>query len=67
MSKANPGKKLSRKMDVLSYFKKPQSKNTHSLHASSSFEQYVTGKVVNSCENKFDIHMIDERMGSLSD
>ena len=67
MSKANPGKKLSRQIDVLSYFKKSQSKNTHSLHASSSFEQSVTERDVNSCENAFDIHMMDEIIGSSSD
>ena len=54
-------------MDVLSYFQKPQSKNTHYFHASSSFEQYFTERDVNSCENVFDIHMMDERIGSSSD
>jgi len=67
MSKANPGKNLSRKIDVLSYFKKSQSKNTHSLHASSSFEQSITERDVNSCENASDIHMMDEIIGSASD
>ena len=60
MSKANPGKKLSRQMDVLSYFQKPQSKNTHYLHASSSFEQYFIERDINSFENASDIHMMDE-------
>ena len=66
MSKSNPGKKLSRQIDVLSYFKKSQSKNTHSLHASSSFEQSVTERDVKSCENASDIHMMDEIIGSSS-
>ena len=67
MSKANPGKKLSKQTDVLSYFKKSQSKNTDSLHASSSFEQSVTERDVNSCKNASDIHMMHERIGSSSD
>ena len=67
MSKANPGKKLSRQIYVLSYFKKSQSKNTDSLHASSSFEQYITERDVNSCENASNIHMMDEIIGSSSD
>ena len=68
MSKANPGEEtIKRKMDVLSYFRKHQSKNTHSLHASSSFEQSVTKRDVKSCENESHIHMMDERIGSSSD
>ena len=32
-------KKTSKQKDVISYFKKPQSNNTHPIHASSSLEQ----------------------------
>ena len=67
MSKSNPGKRLSRQIDVLSYFKKSQSKNTHSLHASSSFEQSIIERDVKSCENSSNIHMMDERICSSSD
>jgi hypothetical protein len=67
MSKDNRGKKPSRQMDVLSYFQKAPSKNTHSLHDSSSFEQSITERDVNSCGNAFDIHMMDEIIGSSSD
>ena len=67
MSKYNCGKKPSRQMDVLSYFQKAPSKNTHSLHDSSSFEQYITVREVNSCGNAFDIHTMDEIIGSPSD
>lgn len=47
-------------MDVLWHSQNPPSKNTHSLHASSSFEQYATERYVNSCENAIDINMMDE-------
>ena len=67
MSKDNRGKKSSRQMDVLSDFQKAPTKNTHSLHVSSSFEQSVTAREVNSCENAFDIHTMDEIIGSSSD
>lgn len=66
MSKDNHGKKPSRQTDVLSYFQRAPSKNTHSLHDSSSFEQYVTEREVSSCGNAFDIHTIDEIIGSSS-
>ena len=67
MSKADHGKKPSRQMDVLSYFQKPPSKNTPSLHASSSFEQSVSERDVNSCANASIIHMMDDIIGSSSD
>jgi hypothetical protein len=67
MSNINCGKKTSRQKDVLSYFQKPQSKNPHSLHALSSFEQPITERDVNSCENASNIHIMDERIGSSSD
>ena len=67
MSKVDHGKKPSRKMDVLSYFQKPPSKNTHSLHASSSFEQSASERDVNSCENASNIPMMDDIISSSSD
>ena len=60
MSKVDHGKKPSMQMDVLSYFQRPPSKNTHSLHASSSFEQFVSERDVNSCEYASNIHMMDD-------
>ena len=54
-------------MDVLSYFQKSLAKNTHCLHASSSFEQSVSERDVNSCENASNIHMMDGIIGSSSD
>ena len=66
MSKDNHGKKPLRQTDVLSYFQKAPSKNTHSLHDSSSFEQSVTEREVNSYGNAFDIHTMDEEIGSSS-
>ena len=67
MSKVDRGKKLSRKMHVLSYFQTSPSKNTHYLHASSSFEQSTSERDVNSCENASNIHMMDDIIGSSSD
>jgi len=66
MSKDNHGKKPSRQTDVLSYFQKAPSKNTHSLHDSISFEQSVTKIEVKSYGNAFDIHTMDEIIGSSS-
>ena len=67
MSKVDHGKKPSIKMHLLSYFQKLPSKNTYSLHASSSFEQYVSERYVNSCENASNIHMMDDIIDSSSD
>ena len=67
MSKYIDDKKPSRKTDVLSFFQNPPSKNTHSFHASSSFEQYVIERDVNPCENASDVHIMDGKIGSSSD
>jgi len=67
MSKDNRGKKPSRKMDVLSYFQKATSKNTHSLHDSRSFEQSIIEREVKYRGNAFYIHTMDEIIGSSSD
>jgi len=67
MSKDNRGKKPLRQMDVSSCFQKAPSKNTYSLHDSSSFEKSVTKREVKSCGNAFDICTMDEIIGALSD
>jgi hypothetical protein len=67
MSNTDRGKKISRQNDLSSYFQRPQSKNTHSLHASSSFEQPITERDVNSCENESNIQIIDKEICSSGD
>jgi hypothetical protein len=67
MSNTDHGNKTSIQRDALSYFQKPQSKNPHSLHASSSFEKLIIERDFNPCENAFNIHIMDEILGSSSD
>jgi hypothetical protein len=67
MSNIDRGKKRSRKNDLSSYFQRPQSKDPHSLHASSSFEQPITERDLNSCENASNIQIIDNEICSSSD
>jgi hypothetical protein len=67
MSNNDRGKKTSKQRDVFSYFQKPQSKNPDSLHDSSSFEQPISERDVNSSENASNIHIIDDEIGSSSD
>ena len=43
--------KTSRHKDVVSYFQNPQSNNLHLIHSSSSLEQGISERDVNSFEN----------------
>jgi hypothetical protein len=67
MSNTDRGKKRSRQNDLSSYFQRPQSKDPHSLHASSSFEQPITERDLNSCENASNIQIIDKEICSSGD
>ena len=67
MSNTDCGKKRSRQNDLLSYFQRPQSKDLHSLHASSSFEKSITERDANSCENASNIQIIDTKICSSGD
>jgi len=59
--------KTSRQKDVTSYFRKPQSNNSHSVHASSSLKQGISDRDVNSFENASPTHTMDGRIHSSSD
>jgi hypothetical protein len=61
------GKKRSIQNDLSSYFQIPQSKDLHSIHASSSFEKPITERDVNSCENASNIQIIDKEICSSGD
>ena len=69
MSNMDHGKKnkTSRQKDVTSYFRKPQSNNLHSVHASSSLKQGISDRDVNSFENASPTHTMDGRIHSSSD
>jgi hypothetical protein len=67
MSNTDRGKKRSRQNDLSSYFQRPQSKDPLSLHASSSFEQPITERDLNSFENAYNIQIIDKEICSSSD
>ena len=63
MSNVDCGKKnkTSRQQDVISYFQNPHSNNPHPFHASSSLEQGIDERDVNTFENAFEtIHWMIE-------
>ena len=59
--------KTSRQKDVISYFQKHQSNNPHPIHASSSLEQGISERYVNTFENAFATHTMNGRIHSSSD
>ena len=59
--------KTSRQNDVISYFQKPQSNNPHSIHASSSLEQGISERDVNTFENESTTDIMDGIIHSFSD
>ena len=69
MSNMDCGKKnkTSRQKDVISYFQKPQSNNPHPIHASSSLEQGISERDVNTFENASATQTMDGRIHSSSD
>jgi hypothetical protein len=67
MSNTDHGKKRSRKNDLSPYFQRPKSKDSHSLYASSYFEQPITERDINSYENASSIQIIDNEICSSGD
>ena len=67
MSNTNRGMKTSKQRDVFSYFQKPQSKNPDSLHDSNSFEQPINERDVNTSENPYNNHIMNDKTGSSSE
>ena len=51
--------KTSKQKDVISYFQNPQSNNPHPIHASSSLEQGIGERDVNTFENELATHTMD--------
>ena len=60
-------KKTSRQNDVILYFQKTQSNNPHHVHASSSLEQAIGERDVNTFENESATHTMDGRIHSSND
>ena len=58
--------KTSKQKDVISYFQKPQS-NPHPIHASSSLEQGIGERDVNTFENAYANQTMDVRIHSSYD
>ena len=69
MSNTDCGKKnkTSRKKDVISYFQNPQSNNPHPIHASSSLEQGIAERDVNTFENSSATQKMDGKIHSSND
>ena len=67
MSNNGCGKKSSKHRDVLSYFWKPQSKNSDSLHDSNFFEQPINERDVNTSENASNNNITNDKIGSSSE
>ena len=69
MSNMDCGKKnkTSKQKDVISYFQKPQSNNPHPIHASSSLEQGIGERDVNTFENASATQTMDGRIHSSND
>ena len=59
--------KASKQKDVISYFQKPQSNNPHLIHASSSLEQGIGERDVNTFENSSATQKMDGRIHSSND
>ena len=67
MSYTDHNKKSSKHRDVLSYFRKPQSKNLDSLHDLNSFEQPINERDVNTSQNASNNHITNAKIGSSSE
>ena len=69
MSNMDCGKKnkTSRQNDVISYFQNAPSNNPHPIHASSSLEQGISERDVNTFENSSATQKMDGRIHSSND
>ena len=69
MSNMDCGKKnkTSIQKDLISYFQKPQSNNPHLIHDSSSIEQAIGERDVNTFENSSATHIMDGTIHNLRD
>ena len=59
--------KTSKQKDIISYFKNPQSNNLHPIHASSSLEQGISERDVNTFENTSATQTMDGKIHSSND